>query len=70
MNCGELLRGGLILAFYGNTQQWQFVVVSLGIPLAVYVLLLLLQHLRANGKYHSSHNTFVGHHRHRASQTW
>jgi hypothetical protein len=67
MSRGELLREGLTLAFYGNTQQWQFVAISLGLPLAVYLLLLLLQRLRTSGRYHGS-TTFVGHHHHRASQ--
>jgi hypothetical protein len=65
---GKLLRASLALAFYENTQQWQFVLISLGLPLAVYLLLLLLQHLWVN-VWHNDSIAFVAPRSQRAAKT-
>ena len=53
MEGSEVLLKGAIFAFYSNTQQWQLVVVSLGVPLLVYILLLYLWPI-AQGHYHAT----------------
>jgi hypothetical protein len=55
----ELLHKGLLLAFYANMGQWQFGAVSLGVPLAVYVLLMTIKAV-FTGRDSRRHVTFAG----------